>query len=165
MPCLLGLSAAVLLVAWARRPGERLRVLALLASLAATTSLALGIGWGRSGMGPLAGFQDRYTSMPIPTLCGVYLACEIFVAPAARRLVQMLLLLSATGILWGNTRLGIEHGRETAAKSAAFRRDIRSGEPAYVLVGRHTPFLHHSQDRLLKSMMMLHRAGIPPTGT
>ncbi len=162
VPCLLGFSAAVLLVAWARRPGERLRVLALLAFLAATASLALGIGWGRSGMGALAGFQDRYTAMPIPTLCGVYLACEIFAGPAARRLVQMILLLSATGILWGNTRLGIEHGKETAAKSAAFRRDIRSGEPAYVLVGRHTPFLHPSQDQLLQSMMMLHRAGIPP---
>ena len=162
VPCLLAISGAVLLVAWARRPEERLRALGLLAFLAATVSLALGIGWGRSGMGALAGFQERYSSMPILTLCGVYMACEIFAGPAARRLVPMLLLLSATGILWSNTRLGIKHGQETAAKSAAFRRDIRAGVPAYVLASRYTPFLHPSQDDLLKSMMMLHKAGIRP---
>jgi hypothetical protein len=162
VPCLLGFSAAILLVAGVRHPEERLRAWGLLAFLAATASLALGLGWGRSGMGALAGLEARYTSMPIPTLCGVYLGCELFAGPAGRRLVPMCLLLSATCALWGNTRLGIKHGEETAAKSAAFRRDLRAGLPAYILVNRHTPFLHPSQDDLLSCMMMLHRAGIRP---
>ena len=162
VPCLLAYSAAVLLVALARRPEERLRALGLLGFLGATTSLALGIGWTRSGMGDRAGFQFRYTSMPILTLCGVYLATEMFAGPAVRRLIAMCLLLSATGALWSNTRLGIEHGEETATRAAAFRRDIRAGVPAYMLVNRYTPFLHPSQDDLPRFMTMLRRAGIRP---
>ncbi len=162
VPLLLATSAAVLLAAWSRRPEQRPRALSLLAFQAAATTLALVIGWGRSGMGDHAGFQDRYTSMPVLALCGVYLTCATFGGPALRRLVPMGLLLASASTLWGNTVLGIRHGRETAARAAAFRRDLRAGVPGYLLVARHTPFLHPSQDELLRSMLLLRQAGIRP---
>ena len=161
-PLLVGFAAMALVGAWTRRPEDRLRTLALLGFLAASTSLALGIGGARSGMGVLAGFQDRYTSMPILGLCAVYLVSEVAGGAIARRLIPMALLLSVTALLGGNTRLGLEHGREVAAKSAAFRSDLKAWVPVSELVRRHTPFLHPSQDELRKSMLMLHESKIRP---
>jgi len=162
VPCLLVLATALLLRAWAARPEERPRALGLLAFLAATVSLALGLGWGRSGMGEVAGFQGRYSPLPVPTLCAVYLAVELYAGPAARRFVLTGLLLSTTAVLWGNTAPGLKHGRENAAEAASIRRDVREGLPAYLVVKRHTPFLHPSHDELGPPMAMLKKAGVGP---
>lgn len=160
VPCLLVVAVVVLMRAWVARPEERLRALGLLAFLGGTLSLAVGLGWGRSGMGEAAGFQDRYSPLAIPTLCGIYFALELYAALAVRRFVLMGMLLLATAMLWGNAEAGLKHGEEVAAESASFRKDIGEGLPAYVVVKRHTPFLHPSQEALERPMAMLKRAGV-----
>lgn len=162
VPGLLAVAAAFLVGAWARRPEERPRALGLLAFLAGSATLALGLGWGRSGMGGLAGFQDRYSALPVPMLCGVYFAVELYAGPAARRALQMGMLLAATAMLWGNTLPALGHGREVAARAASLHRDLRAGLPTYMIIGRHTPFLHPSQDAVARPLAMLRKAGVAP---
>ncbi len=71
---LVGLALISLgLLGWAlRRPGERLRSLGLLAFLGGHVALAAGIGWGRSGLGPGAGFAGRYVTLFAPLVCALY---------------------------------------------------------------------------------------------
>jgi hypothetical protein len=157
---LLLVGVAVLLRAVVDRPEERPRALGLLAFLAAVASLAAGIGWGRSGMGELAGFQDRYVTMAVPALCLVYLACELYGTPFIRHFVPTCLFVAMCLVLWPNTRDGVAHGREVSAQALDFEKEVRDGVPTYVLVRRYTPYLHPSQDALTELLGMLQRAGI-----
>jgi hypothetical protein len=142
------------------RPEERPRALGLLAFLAAVVSLAAGLGWGRSGQGELAGFQDRYVTMAAPALCLVFFSCELFGTPFVRRFVPTCLFVATCLFLWPSTRDGLVQGRVLWAHTRAFERDVRRGVPTYALVRRYTPYLHPSQDALAEFLGMLHRAGI-----
>jgi hypothetical protein len=159
---LLLLSVWRLVRVWVRGPEERLRASGLLAFLGAMGCLALGLGWGRAGSGGLAGFADRYVTLAAPTLCAVYFVWDLDGTPVPRHLVPMVLFVAMCILLWPNTQAGLDHGREVAARDAAFARDLRAGVPTFLLIKRYTPWLHPSQDALTELLPMLRRAGIGP---
>src|SRR5262249_22549651 len=64
---------AVLGVMWRQHPSERFRVLGLLAFMGATGSLALILGWARSGLGEEYIFAGHYLTKALPASCCVYL--------------------------------------------------------------------------------------------
>ena len=159
---LIALAAVLLLAAWLRRPAERPRIVGLVAFLVAVLTLAMGIGWGRSGGGEAAGLQDRYVTLACPALVFVFFTCELYGGPATRRLAPMVLLSLSLVTLWPNTVDGLVHGRTVAARVAAFHRDLRAGVPTYMLLRRYTPFLHPSPDELAVAFRGLRRAGVGP---
>jgi hypothetical protein len=67
----------------------------LLLFLGAFTSLALAVGWGRSGDGPFVGFQSRYALLATPALCGAYLAWEVYAPRGLAGLVGMMIFTLA----------------------------------------------------------------------
>ena len=75
-------------------------------------SLALGLGWGRSGAGPLAGLEPRYVTLTAPLGCALYVSWDLYGPPALRRLVPLGLLATMLVLLWPNTRDGLEAGRD-----------------------------------------------------
>jgi hypothetical protein len=85
-------SFGVLLSAWHRRPDKRFVLNGLLAYLAAMAILSLGLGWGRSGMGPGFGFTSRYVTLAIPILCLVYLVLELHAGTALARIGRLTLM-------------------------------------------------------------------------
>jgi len=158
---LLFLASVVLLVmTWFRYPGQRFGVIALLAFLAATASLTLGLGWGRSGEGALAGFQSRYVTIATPAFFGIYLSWALYGPLTSRRFIPFCLFVLSCVFLWPNTQLGLDHGRRNQAMAASLDRDISSGVPIYLLAKRCAPFLHPSQDLLAEGLRTLRSAKI-----
>jgi len=130
-------------VAWWKRPQERLRALGLLALMAAMTALALGIGWGRSGFGPSAGLAWRYTTLGVLTLCCSYFVWLLYSPPAFGGLVEMCLFTGVVLLFALNMQIGRDYGHNLRQTMKAFESDVRAGEPLYRLTKRYAPDLFH----------------------
>jgi len=159
---LVALALAALGRAWVARPHERCRVVGLLAFLAAVSTVAAGVGWGRGWAGPLAGFQDRYITMAVPLWCWLVIVVRLHAPPVLGGFVANALFAAACVLLWPNTAAGLQRGRQGEATARALARDIRAGVAPYRIVARYTPFLHPSQDEITRLLPMLRRAKVGP---
>lgn len=119
------------------RPEERLRAAGFLCFLGGLLSLAVGIGWGRSFLGPDAGFAPRYATLAAPLLCLAYLQCGAFAAPTARFPVQRVLFLVMCGLVLVNARKGVKFAAGLNHTVAALEADARLGIPPEILVLQH----------------------------
>ena len=72
------------------------------------------------------------------------------------------LLAGSLVLLWPNTQLGLSSARSRLSHAEAFQADIRDGVPQFLLIRRHTPWLHHFESVLTETLPMLREAGIPP---
>jgi hypothetical protein len=158
------LAATALLIAavWLKRPGERLRAMGLLFFLGAMISLALGVGWGRSGVGPKQAFLSRYTTPAVPLFVAIYFAWELYGGRGSRPFVQAALLALACIVLWPNAQLAESQAHVRRRVVASFERDLRSGMPASDLVERYErrwPLLPDPKEESLARLWMLNRAG------
>jgi hypothetical protein len=143
----------------------RPRALGLLCAFGALTCLALGIGWGRAGSGDQSGLEPRYFTLVTPLWLAVIFAWDLFTCAVIRRVVLTSVLSTKLVLLWPITREAIESSQSRARQADSVMLDIRSGEPVYRLVKRHTPFLHPSQDVLAEALKLLHTARIGAFGT
>ncbi len=159
---LLATAVIAVLVAWKAKPEERLRALGLLAFLAGAAGLAIGVGWGRAGSGPSAGFEGRYATLAAPALCGAYVAWDRLGPRGARGLLPAILCGLAIATTWPNAQYGRAYGENYARRMDAFRTDLASGRPPFELIRRHTPFVNYSQDSLVRYLPMLREARIGP---
>jgi hypothetical protein len=139
---LLAITTAVLVVTWRKQPQHRLRTLGLFSVMAATATLALGVGWGRALLYEGAGFEGRYVTLTIPLLCCVYFIWETYQRRAIGRLVQAFLFVLACTVLWTNVLASMAAGQEHRAKMMAFEHDLLEGNPPFVLAKRHGGFLY-----------------------
>ena len=109
----------ILVLVWWGHPPERLRVVGLCLFTGAMCSLALGMGWGRSGFGPGAGIASRYVTLAAPALCALYFVWGLHPRPEGR-LAQQLLALLLVVCIWPNFRDGLEWGLARPRKSPGF---------------------------------------------
>jgi hypothetical protein len=132
-----GLVLVQLLRTFLRRPEERLRAAGLLAWLAGMFLLAAGIGWGRTFLGPDAGFADRYTLLAAPLLCFFCLVWNAYASPRwAERLQRSLLLLLCVTATVGAYK-GSRYAAELFLPLQALERDAQAGFPAAALALRY----------------------------
>jgi hypothetical protein len=153
-------SAASLWLAWVREPAERLRILGLLLFLAGACSLALAIGWGRAGFGPM-GLARRYVSLSALVPCACYFACLRYGRGPMARHVPEALCLVCLGMLWINTRDGLAYARQLSGTLKEFDADLKSGQPPFMLAGRYTRFpagVYPNAANLESFLQMLHQA-------
>jgi hypothetical protein len=133
-----GLVVAQLLRAFLRRPEERLRAAGLLAWLAGMFLLAAGIGWGRTIVGPGAGFAARYTLLAAPLLCFFCLVWNAYAFPRwSERLQRLLLLLLCVSATVGAYK-GSRYAAEMFVPLQALERDAQAGLPPAVLAVRYS---------------------------
>jgi hypothetical protein len=157
-----GLGVAVLVRSFQRWPADRLRTLGLLAFAGATASLALGLGWGRSGWGEQSGFLPRYVTLAVPGLMSVYftgVVCRLRVGGA----LQAGLLLLAAVLFPLNLKEGLGYGWTYRQQAEEFARDLRAGLPPFALAEYHYRFLcPWSKEEMAEYLRMLHQANIGP---
>ena len=133
----------------------------MLAFLGGLISLAVGLGWGRAGSSPLAGFEPRYVTLASPLGCTLYFVWDLYGGtPALRRLVPLGLLATMLVVLWPNAQAGIAAGKRLAEAASRFEREVRSGTPMYLVIKHATPFLHPSEDELTSLLPALRDAGV-----
>ncbi len=156
-------STGLLVVAiGVKRPQERLRALGLLFFLGALVSLALAVGWGRSGFGHKPGLTSRYTTLAVPLVIAIYFAWELYGGRVTRPLVQTCLLTSMCVVLWPNAQLALAHAHDRRKVVGQFERDLRAGLPASQIVERYHgrwPLLPYPKAESLAHLWQLNRAG------
>lgn len=157
------ISLGLLITAQSDQRNERLRIIGLLAFLAAAVVLALAIGWGRAGRAAETGrMPTRYVLLAAPGLCAAYFTALLLGRSWMRGLPAALAALLAL-LFPLNTHIGLERRDWFGAGFASFERDLRAGMSRSLLAHRHYPFLLHWDESLMNaSLQRLHEAGIGP---
>lgn len=118
--------------------------------------LAVGIGWGRSGFGPLAGFAVRYALLMLPLVVAGYLAW----VRSGGSLVPMAMFTVAVLFLTQHGRTGLAEGRLNREMMATFAEDVRAGlSPEEV--ARRNPKLYPNPEILARRIRTLQAARVP----
>jgi hypothetical protein len=134
---------------------DRDRVVVFSAVACGVIALAAGIGWGRSGFGPLAGFAVRYGILMLPLIVAGYLAWV-----RVGTLVPMAMFSLALLFLTQHTRTGLAEGMESIAAMAAFAEDLHNGIPPAELARRHSKLYPHPEV-MAGRIRMLQTARVP----
>jgi hypothetical protein len=150
--------AALLAYVWFVRPEQRARAFRLLLFFAAMCSLAVGIGWARSALGPEAMFASRYTTLAAPFWCAVYLAWELLERSGTRRFAQTCLFFLAASFAAANHDIGMQEGASHHERRAGIVTDIRDGVPLSEVVRRHGWFTYYGGADVLAERMRMLRA-------
>ena len=159
---LLVAATAVLLVAALRaHPGERTRVLGLLASMAAALATVAAMGIGRAGFGPGTGFEPRYALPSAPLLVAVYFGWLLYGGSAAR-LAQVSLFAAACAALSLNVQQALAYGRARRAQADRLLEDVRAGVPPRAIANRHWREFYPQPAIMARRLKMLEEAGQGP---
>lgn len=153
-------ATAILVGLGARDPARRDEAVAVAAVAAGTIALALGIGWGRSGFGPLAGFAVRYALLCVPLMAAAYLAWVRFGGPVFGSLVPMLMFTVVGMLMTQHARTGLAEGKAHAARQRAFANDLRANMPLAELARRHAG-VYPYPDRFVDRIRVVQAAGVP----
>jgi hypothetical protein len=166
---LLLFSVSVMVGVWRKHPEERFRITGLFFFLGALGSLALGLGWGRSGLGPEYCFELRYTVFMLPVLFCVYFIGGLYNTTTSGRSVQFGLFITMCVLWHGNSEEGTTFAEKPVSKQEEFLTDLRAGMPTTLLAERYTSSLNpswsgevHPEDKevLVTGMRLLRRAGV-----
>lgn len=125
---LLAVSAGLCARAWVRWPVERWRAAGVFSFVAGVVLLALAVGRGRGlfDAGSIV-LSVRYSVLPLPAACVIYVAAALFTRGAVRHWVQILLLLIPLGMLWPNTANGMLQIRSMRDRPPAYQRWSQEG--------------------------------------
>ncbi|HTL30219.1 MAG TPA: hypothetical protein VL282_13395 [Tepidisphaeraceae bacterium] len=147
---------------WLRRPAERLRAAGILAFMAGIVGLALGIGWSRSGFGPLYGLQPRYVTLATMILICAYFVVELYTAAKPKRIARSALLFLALALFLIHIKPAINYGSGQSALQDQFLSDLRARVPREVILERYVPKIDSDPAELNRYLDRLHRAGVAP---
>ncbi len=155
-------ATALALVILVLRREDPLRAAGLLACLASTSLLAVGIGYGRSVIGPGAGSISRYCLLIIPALCVVYLTAVAYAGGFRARLVGMTLFAVACAMFSVNVQTGIAYAHHRDGIADALLTDIAAGIPAPALAQRYSTEIYPNLQVLQQRLEMLQSARVGP---
>jgi hypothetical protein len=141
-----------------REAADRDRLVVATAVASGTIALALGIGWGRSGFGPYAGFAVRYALLAFPIVGAGYLVWLQFGGRVFGSLVPTVMFTISCLFLTQHCRTGLAEGRQFVAKTRAFDADLAAGLPPDELATRH-PDLFPCPDRFPERLRQLRDSG------
>jgi hypothetical protein len=157
-------AGAALLWALPRRDEDRIRLVGLLAFLAAALVLAALVGWGRAGRAAETGrMPTRYVLLAAPGMCAAYFAILLYAPRRWRSFGPAALALLVTLAFPLNTHLGLKRRAWFGEGFASFERDQAAGASAQELARRHHEFmLHWDEQMMVEGLRRLHEADIGP---
>jgi hypothetical protein len=158
------ISLLALIRIWRECAPERTRAAGFFLFLGGMGALTLGIGWGRSGFGPGAGFAPRYSTLAAPALCALYFLWALRPGRMGQ-FVQMLLFFLLSTTLWVNNSDALAWARDRREQTQSFLRDLEQGNPPSVLAERHYQLCHANpavSEVVAAQLRNLRRAGIGP---
>lgn len=160
----LGAAASVLVGALRRGDEDRIRILGLLAFLAAAVVLAFLVGWGRAGRAAETGrMPTRYVLLAAPGMCAAYFALLLHGTGRGLRAGTVLLAGLALLVFPLNTHLGLKRRAWFGEGFESFERELAAGASAEGLARRHHEFMLHWDEALMvEGLHELHEARIGP---
>lgn len=151
---LVGLTLAKLVGMFSNDQENRMRSWGLICFIGALVGLAAALGLGRDG------FEQRYTTLLYPLLCGVYFVWRLGDNGSFGRWMRPALTGTALIALWPNTTTGLAYARETSGALTAFEQQMTAGVPLTQLIARHSRCLHPSHDLLMDYLPLLRAAKV-----
>lgn len=167
---LLAAGASVVAYQSAKTRSSLFAAVGLILLLCGLAGLALGIGMGRTVLGPGAGFAPRYALLMTPILIVVILAFDRFGTPLVCSFVRMTLFTVLCMLYWPNSRVSISDLESRIAEGHALEREVGQGVPIRKLAVEYgarwmfTPEQFAANMRMLaKARMGIYRDQVPPT--
>jgi hypothetical protein len=156
---LLCVTAGLVISVANRHAGIRDALVPYAAVAVGVIGLAVGIGWGRSGFGPLAGFAVRYGIFMLPLMAAVYLIWLQVGGRIGSSLVPMTLFTIGCLFLTQHFRTGLSEGRLFAAQMRAFAEDLYAGGSPSDIAHRHRA-VYPQPDVLADRIRILQTSGV-----
>jgi len=142
---------------------ERLRAGGVLMVMGATAFLALGIGHGRGGGDPSAGFAVRYIGLPAPILCAAYFAVLLYGGMFTSAIVRGVLVLGMTAcLIFVEDSYAHGYGRIRRDLAAAMQRDIRAGTSSIEVFNRYGKDTYPAPPGFFYLFGLMAQYGVPP---
>lgn len=116
-----------LVFAWHQKPQERLRIAGLFCFLLSVGLLASAIGWGRAGIGPDAGYANRYGILAVPFVCSLFFAWSLYGWANVRRQTVLASLVLAVVLVVVNDRKGFRDGARRTAWMSELQLQAEQG--------------------------------------
>lgn len=144
----------------------RLRTLGMLLFMGAMISLALAVAWGRAGMAPLSGAENRYTILAAPLLCVLYLVGTNDRRTVRGEWIERGLFFAIAILVVYNTAVGISAGARRSEALEAPRLAIQKGIAPRRVADQYGDRLHpaHPPRWIAERLEMLREAGFAPYG-
>lgn len=146
-------------IAWRRWPMERPRVGAFAALLVGTVLLVLGIGWGRSSIGPGAGLVSRYSLLVTPLLLAGFILWTWIGGRFGNRLIPGAIALGVCIFLPQDCINGLECARKRSSQLAQFGRELKAGASPETLAAKHHANVYPDARKLAHRLRSLRAAG------
>jgi len=156
---LLCVTAVLVMAVSYRHAGIRDALVPYVAVAIGVIGLASGIGWGRSGFGPLAGFAVRYGIFMLPLMVATYLVWLQVGGRLGTSLVPMTMFTMACLFLTQHFRTGLSEGRLYAAQMRAFADDLYAGNSPHDIAQRH-PSVYPQPEVLADRIRVLRNSGV-----
>jgi hypothetical protein len=143
------------------RPEERGRAARLLLFLMALASLALGTGWARTALSPVAMHASRYSALAAPFWFAIYFVWELVDQVRIRHFVQTTMVFFAAALCVPNKQDGAREGASYRDLRQRVVVDLRAGMPVDELVNRHYSRMYYGdRRRLIERLNSLHAKNI-----
>jgi hypothetical protein len=125
-----------------RSPGERPRALALAAIILSMISIAVTVGFSRSGFGPASILASRYVTLTISLLCALYVAWLAHGHGRGRAGVHIALLLLIVATLPDTFRFSRKYGWDVRVAEQRVERGVKDRVPTAKLMTRTCPGIY-----------------------
>lgn len=159
------LAAGFALRAALRDSAERGRALACLLVMSAPIATALGIGMGRQAAWPIAGWADRYVTLPSVLFATAYVVFVLHGSAVLGRAAQGALYSAFLLLVPFHDRYGEYFGQKHAEPITNLLIDARAGTPVRVLAERYAKDVYASPVGLEQRLRFLSDAHMPPFDT
>jgi hypothetical protein len=148
------LPTAALILPRFRDPRRRVQGAALAAVALGCCGLAVGVGYGRAGLGAVLAV-NRYVTLMLPLAVAVYLAWALLAPRGVGRLGTTALLVAAAACAWPNAAEGNRAGLVRAAQLTRCEMEIKAGVTLSAFVDRHPELYPGSREQRLKHVREL----------
>ncbi|HEV8111931.1 MAG TPA: hypothetical protein VGR31_04090 [Planctomycetota bacterium] len=145
-----------------RRTAPEIGRIGLLASIAATVCLAVGLSLVRAQFGWRNGFQPRYVTLTAPLLCAVHFAWSSYGGSAGGTLVRAALALALAAALPLNVRVGQAYAAQQSRRAAELDALVRNGARASEIVRCYSEHFYPYPARTRGILQTLAREHRPP---
>jgi hypothetical protein len=155
-------ALAVCVRAFVRDREERWRASGIFFVMCAPLTIALSIGLGRQDAWPVAGFANRYVTLPSPLFAGVFVAFLLYGWPLLSRFVHVSMYSIFLLLVLYNHQYGEFYGNARAVLAAQFYGDVAAGRSIDELAQRYWRSFYSNEDGFSARLACLYRARMPP---
>lgn len=153
-------TAALLVFAALRSPGERRRAFGLLAVLTSLAAVAAAVAIARAGLGADRIMSSRYVALTTPMLAVAYIAWQIYGGTLSRKIASIAMLAMIASALPSGLDFAGRYGVFIRDAERKIERRLLDRAPARTVMKLAYPDFQSDRELILRSYRMLGASGV-----